>query len=320
MQTPPDPVQQATGGGGLGGIDWGQLMPTMVAPFLDGLLAWLDTALKAAFDGLWNSGANIIGHTDPTWTTHFGPATAVLGDARAAVYGIFLLATVMLALRAIVAAVTGGNVIAAAFDSLLMVSFKLAAFFASLDAMVEAVNAASQAAGTAPIGNLPHMLPSNPLTLLVMIGLAIYFTVRLFIRAGYRIVWLAILTVLAPIGIALEALPFETCQRWSGLWAREWFGWLWGIVPSVACLNIGWQLAGLAGDAAIFLVIGFLQLSYDMYGYMTGGRAGGSLLTAPLMAAAYLVKGAASGGSSHFGSYTSVAAATGSATAEQYGY
>ncbi len=315
-------ADSGSSGGPFGGIDWGQLVPNVVGLFLTSFLAWLDKALRAVFDGLWNSGANLIGHTDPAWTTHFGPAADVLGDARGAVYGIFLLATVLMALRALITAITGASILGSVFDSLLLVSFKLAAFFAVLDTMVDAVNAASQAAGTAPVNNLPGMLPSDPVLLLLMLGVAIYFTIRLFIRGGYRVVWLAILTVLAPVGIALEALPFETCKRWSGLWAQEWFGWLWAIVPSVACLNIGWQLAGRAGNAGIFLIIGFLQLSYDMYGYFTSGRAGGGLLGGAISGGLRLATAATGGGAAVAaqGAYTSVSAATGSAVAEQYGY
>jgi hypothetical protein len=58
-------------------VDWTQLVPQLVGLFFDGIGKWLQDALHHTFDGLWGSGANVVGHTDLGMTFGFGPVVIV---------------------------------------------------------------------------------------------------------------------------------------------------------------------------------------------------------------------------------------------------
>jgi len=291
------------------------------------ILVDLDNVILGAWSKVWNSGANLVGHTDPAWTTHFGPLAAVSGHSHALIYAVLLLALVCILIRSLVVSlgVGGGGALVAIFEDLVVVVAKEAGFFAFLDAMVSAVNAASQVLGWTDAGRMQSLIPDDPILAGVAALVVIFFTVKLFIRGGYRMVWLAILTAFAPAMIALEALPFETCKRWSRMWAQEWLGWLWAQVPSTLALSIGVQLAtSVGGLPGLFLVVGFLQVAYDAYGYMTKGSGGGGLLGGLVAGVTGRVGGAMAGGGAGAGLSAAAASAAGitnnQALADRFGY
>ena len=65
-------------------VDWSQLIPTLVGLFFSALGTYLNDVLHGAFDGLWGSGANVLGQTDLAMTWNFGPVRDQVASIQAA--------------------------------------------------------------------------------------------------------------------------------------------------------------------------------------------------------------------------------------------
>src|SRR5258707_12057778 len=80
-------------------VDWTQLVPQLVGLFFDGIGKYLHDALHAAFDGLWGSGANVVGQTDLAMTWGFGPIHDQVLSVQGAARAVLLFALILLGLR-----------------------------------------------------------------------------------------------------------------------------------------------------------------------------------------------------------------------------
>lgn len=285
-------------------------------------------ALRAAWDGIWNSGANLVGHTDPAWTIDFGPAGMLRHDGLRALYGILFLAIVMLCVRSLVQAFTGGGgVLDAAVEGVGTGLFLVVGYLIYLAPMVAALNRAADAIGRADLGDLlGGGLPADPLTLviLLLLLLVLIFGLRLLIRTAYRMGMLALLSGFGVIALPLRMLPFSFTRRISDVWVQQFHGWLWGQLPSIAALTIGVQMATRSGGVmALIFTIAFCQLAYDVYDICVYGMGGGGSALGMVFSAARTASSLFGGGAGAAAAGTAVSSSTLAVNqhlADRYGY
>jgi hypothetical protein len=330
-------AEPVTGGGGAGGgggdgitinfptIDWQTLVPQLVNYFFDGIGKFLNDALHTTFDGLWSSGANVVGQTDLAVTWGFGPVhdqvVALQGAARA----ILVFALILLGLRGMLASIVPKqpDVLAEFINGVVSATILIAAFPLLIPQVIDLTNQAATAIGKADLSRyVSSGQVSNPLIEGVLFIILLFFALRLLMKAVWRIGFLAVMLPVGMLACALYAVP-QT--RWIlGWWARLWGGMLLAQIPSVMALTIGAQLfARGSGIGAFVYSIAFLQLATDLYSLIPFGSAGyatppfgGVSWSAPAMLGGITrtIGGAAAAGGAAAGAGASVA------VGQSYGY
>ena len=262
----------------LPGVDWATLIPQLVGLFFDAIGKWLNEQLHGAFDGLWSSGANVVGQTDLAMTWGFGPIHDQLVDIQNAARAVLLFALVLLGLKSMLGGLvrSHSDVLGEFVNGVLMSVILVAAFPLLVPQVIGLVNQAATAIGTVDLSR--YIVPSfvtNPIVEAVLFVILLFFAVRLLFKAVWRIGFLA---VLLPVGMAACALYAIPQTRWLlGWWARTWGGMLLAQLPSVLALTIGTQLFahGGGGLGAFVYSIAFLQLATDLYTLIPFGHTGG---------------------------------------------
>jgi hypothetical protein len=181
-------------------VDWSQLIPQLVGLFFDAIGKWLDDALHGAFDGVWSSGANVVGQTDLGMTWGFGPVHDQVASVQTAARAVLLFAVVLLGLKSMLGSLVRshsdvlGEFVSGVLGSVILV----AAFPVLLPEVIGLVNPAATAVGTADLSKyLRTGLTTTPVVQVVLFVILLFFTVRLLIKAAWRIGFLA---VLLPVG------------------------------------------------------------------------------------------------------------------------
>ena len=284
--------QPQPGGGGptfnFPAVDWAQLVPQLVGLFFDAIGTFVMNVLRAAFDGVWASSANVVGQTDLAMTWNFGPihdqVTSVQGAARA----VLLFALVLLGLKSMLGGIVSSHrhTVAEFVNGVLMSVILVAAFPLVIPEVIGLTNAAATAVGKADLSSYvtPNLIP-NPVLQAVLFIILLFFAARLLIKAIWRTGFLAVLLPFGLVACMLYAIP-QT--RWLlTWWARVWGGMLVAQIPSVLALTIGVQMfaRGSGTVGSFFYSIAFLQLAYDLYGLIPFGHTGGGSMIADAGAA-----------------------------------
>jgi hypothetical protein len=258
-------------------VDWAQLIPQLVGYFFEGTGTFLNKALHSAFDGVWGSGANVLGQTDLAMTWGFGPVHEQVLSVQGAARAVLLFALVVLGLRTMLGGIVPRQpeVLAEFINGVLVAVILVAAFPLLVPEIIRLNNVAATAVGTADLSRyLSSVSVNNPMLQVVFFVILLFFAVRLLVKAVWRIGFLA---VFLPVGIAACALWAIPQTRWLlGWWARAWGGMLLAQIPSVMALSIGAQLWAFGGVAGFIYAIAFLQLATDLYTLIPFGSVGSS--------------------------------------------
>ena len=302
--------------------DWSTLIPQLVGYFFDAIGTTLNDTLHHAFDGVWSSGANVVGQTDLSMTWNFGPIHDQVVSVQDSARAVLLFAVILLGLKSMLGGIvrSHSDVLGEFVNGVLASVIMVAAFPVVIPMVIGLVNQAATAVGTADLAHYLTGSPvQDPLVQAVLFIILLFFAVRLLIKAAWRIGFLA---VLLPVGIAACALYAIPQTRWLlGWWSRVWGGMLIAQIPSVMALSIGVQMAAYgSGLGAFVFSIAFLQLATDLYSLIPFGMAaggGGSPWGGLPMQAARMASGVGGG--------TAAAAAAAPAMrsqmlADQYGY
>jgi hypothetical protein len=311
-------------------VDWPTLIPQLVGYFFDGVGKFLDTTLESAFDGLWTSGANVLGQTDLAMTWSFGPVQDQVAGVQTAARAILVFALILLGLRGMLGGIVTRqpNLLAELINGVLLAVILVSAFPLLVPELIRLTNQAASAVGRADLSAyLATGGITSPLLKVVLFIILLFFAVRLLVKAVWRIGFLAVLLPVGMLACALYAVP---SMRWLfGWWGRLWGGMLLAQVPSVMALTIGAQLFARGGGLGGFVYsIAFLQLATDLYSLIPYGRSdpaaapwGG--LSLPLPALLGALTGPAGGGVATAAAVTQGAwsgGATGGSGNHMYGY
>jgi hypothetical protein len=272
-QPAPDP-----GSGGitisLPTVDWANLIPQLVGYFFQAIATYFNDTMHSVFDGMWGSGANVLGQTDLAMTWSFGPVQEQILGLQTAARAILLFALILLGLRGMLSGIIPrqSNMVGEFINGVLFAVILVAGFPLVIPELIRMTNTAATAVGTADLSAyMSSGGANNPLVQAVLFIVLVFFAVRLLIKAVWRIGFLA---VLLPLGMAACALYAIPQMRWMlGWWARLWGGMLLAQIPSVMALTIGAQLfAHGSGLGAFVYSIAFLQLATDLYSLIPLGR------------------------------------------------
>ena len=282
-QTQPTPMPMPTPTPESGGVisinfptvDWANLIPQLVGYFFDAIGKFLTDTLHTAFDGLWGSGANVIGRTDPAMTWDFAPVHDQVLIVQSAARAVLIFALIIVGLRGMLSSIVPRqpNMLAEFVNGMIGATIMVAAFPLVVPQLIEFTNEAATAVGRADLASYMSTAGiSNPLIQGVLFVILLSFAIRLLIRAVWRIGFLA---VLLPVGMAACALYALPQTRWVlSWWARAWGGMLLAQIPSVMALSIGAQLfAHGTGLGAFVYSIAFLQLATDLYSLIPFGTS-----------------------------------------------
>jgi hypothetical protein len=271
---PPD-----DGGGGITinfpTVDWDTLIPQLVDNFFNSVGKSFDTMLHSAFDGLWNSGVNVVGHTDLAMTWNFGPVHDQVLSVQAATRAVLVFALVVLGLRGMLSGIVARqpDVLSDFINGVLTAVILLAAFPLLIPEVIRLTNEAASAVGRVDLSAYVSTGGiSSSLVQVVLFAILLFFVIRLLVKCVWRIGFLA---VLLPVGVLACALYAVSSMRWMlGWWARVWGGMLLAQIPSVMALTIGAQMfAHGSGLAGFVYSIAFLQLATDLYSLVPFGRS-----------------------------------------------
>jgi hypothetical protein len=324
-------MQSADGGGitiNFPTVDWSTLIPQLVGYFFDAIGKFLNDTLRSTFDGIWNSGANVLGHTDMAMTWGFGPVHDQVVGVQSAARVILVFALVFLGLRGMLSSIVPrqGGMLAEFVNGIIAATIMVAAFPLVIPLLIDFTNQAASAVGQA---NLSSYLSvggvSSPIIQGVLLVILLFFAIRLLIKAVWRLGFLAILL---PVGMAACALYAIPATRWMlGWWARIWGGMLLAQIPSVMALTIGAQLfAEGSGLGAFVYSIAFLQLATDLYTLIpfgttgSGGPPWGSLPSRLTAMVGGPAGAAAVGGAAAAGTVAQAATTTAGPVVQTYGY
>jgi hypothetical protein len=276
-------AQAGPGGGGdrpiieFPTVDWSTLVPQLVSYFFDAIGRLLNDTLHSAFDGVWRSGANVLGQTDMSMTWGFGPVAEQVEAVSSAARVVLVFALVVLGLRGMLSSFIPRQpeMLAEFVNGVVAATIMVAAFPLLVPQVVDLTNRAATAVGHFDLsGYLASSSASSPIVQLVMFVILLFFVMRLLIKAVWRIGFLAVLLPIGMFACALYALP-QT--RWMlGWWVRTWGGMLLAQVPSVFALSIGAQLFAHGGIGSFVYSIAFLQLATDLYHLIPFGTTGSS--------------------------------------------
>jgi hypothetical protein len=274
------------GGGGGGGItinfptiDWQTLIPQLVEYFFDGIGKFLNDALHTTFDGLWSSGADVVGQTDLAMTWSFGPVHDQVSAVQSAARVVLVFALVLLGLRGMLSSIVPRqpDMLAEFINGVLGATIMIAAFPVVIPQIIDLANQAATAIGKTDLsGYVSNSEVSNPLIQGVLFIILLFFALRLLMKAIWRIGFLAVMLPVGMLACALYAIPQ---MRWFlGWWVKVWGGMLLAQIPSVLALSIGAQLfARGSGMGAFVYSIAFLQLATDLYTLIPFGSAGAAV-------------------------------------------
>src|SRR5579859_67229 len=276
-------------------VDWASLIPQLVGYFFQGLGTYVNDTMHSVFDGLWGSGANVLGQTDLGMTWGFGPVQDQILGLQGAARAVLLFALILLGARGMLAGIVPRqpSMMVEFINGVLGAVIMVAAFPVLIPEVIGLTNAAATAVGRADLSTyMSSGGANNPLVQAALFVLLVFFAIRLLIKAVWRIGFLA---VLLPVGMAACALYAIPQTRWLlGWWARLWGGMLLAQIPSVMALTIGAQLfAHGSGIGAFVYSIAFLQLATDLYGVIPFGRIDSS--SPPWGALPYRVSGMVGG-------------------------
>jgi len=275
------PVFAQAGPGGGGGqpiiqfptVDWSTLIPQLVNYFFDAIARLVNDTLHSAFDGVWSSGANVVGQTDMAMTWGFGPVGEQVQAIQSAAKVVLVFALIVLGLRGMLSSIMPRQpeMLAEFINGVVASVIMVTAFPLLVPQVIDFTNQAANAVGRANLsGYLSTGSGGSPVIQAVLFVILLLFALRLLVKAVWRIGFLA---VLLPVGIfacALYALPQA---RWIlGWWVRVWGGMLLAQIPSVFALSIGSQLFAHGGGLGAFVYsIAFLQLATDLYSLIPFG-------------------------------------------------
>jgi hypothetical protein len=259
--------------------DWTTLVPNLVGLFFDAVGQWLQKTEHAALDGIWGSGANVIGHTPLEMTWDFGPVHGQLIDVQSGARAVLLFALILLGTKTMLGGIvrSHSDAISEFVNSVLGSVILVAAFPLVIPMLIGLVNqAAAAVAGGASLSSYVSVAgsSSDPIITAILFLILAFFAIRLLIKAVWRIGFLA---VLLPVGVAACALYAIPQTRWLlSWWARVWGGMLAAQIPSAFALAIGLGLfAGGGGGLGPFVYsIAFLQLATDLYSLIPFGSVG----------------------------------------------
>ena len=259
-------------------VDWANLIPQLVGYFFDAIGKFLTDTLHTAFDGLWGSGANVIGRTDLAMTWGFAPVHDQVLVIQSAARAVLILALIVLGLRGMLASIIPRqpSMLAEFINGVVAAVILVAAFPLLVPQVINFTNEAANAVGGANLGQYVSTVGvGSPLIQVLLFAVLLFFGVRLLIKAVWRVGFLAVLLPVGMFACAMYALP-QT--RWLlGWWVRTWGGMLLAQIPSVLALSIGAQLFARGGGIGAFVYsIAFLQLATDLYSLIPFGGIGGS--------------------------------------------
>lgn len=279
-------AQTADGSGGGVNIalptpDWTSLVPNLVDLFFSSAGEWLNRTEHAALDGLWGSGANVVGHTPLEQTWSFGPVTGQIGDIQTACRAILLFAVVLLGVKSMLSGIVASHsdLVGEFVNGILGAVILVAGFPLVIPMLIDLTNQATRAvAGGATLSSYVSVSGgvSDPIVSGILFLILAFFAIRLLVKTVWRIGFLA---VLLPVGLAACALYAIPQTRWLlGWWARIWGGMLAAQIPSVFALAIGLGLfagGGGGGLGPFVYSIAFLQLATDLYQLIPFSSLGG---------------------------------------------
>lgn len=118
----------------------------------------------------------------------------------------------------------------------------------------------------------PDINTGNAMITFVLLLLWVILALRLAIVMGKRVVWLAVLYVLAPPAFACWV---HQKSAWiTSTWAKLWVGWLVGQLIVVIVLVVGVTMAGLGGPGGYLLSIASLLVAYDAVHILAPSQGG----------------------------------------------
>ncbi len=118
----------------------------------------------------------------------------------------------------------------------------------------------------------PDINTGNAVITFVLLLVWGFLALRLAIVMGKRLVWLAILYVLAPPAIACWVHPKSA---WiTSTWAKLWVGWLVGQLIVVIVLVAGVTMAALGGPGGYLLSVASLLVAYDAVHILAPSQGG----------------------------------------------
>ncbi len=275
-------AQVGPGGGGdrpiieLPTVDWSTLVPQLVNYFFDAIGRLLTDTLHTTFDGLWGSGANVIGQTDMALTWGFGPVGEQVQAVQSAARVVLVFGLIVLGLRGMLSSIIPrqADMLAEFINGVVAATIMVAAFPLLVPQLIDFTNQAANAVGHADLSRyLSTGTVSSPVVQMVLFVILLFFALRLLIKAVWRIGFLAVLLPVGILACALYALPQA---RWIlSWWVRAWGAMLLAQIPSVFALSIGTQLFAHGGGVGAFVYsIAFLQLASDVYSLIPFGTSG----------------------------------------------
>jgi hypothetical protein len=331
-------AQAVPGGGGdqpiieLPTVDWSTLVPQLVNYFFDAIGRFTNDTLHSAFDGVWGSGANVVGRTDLAMTWGFGPVGEQVQAVQSTARVVLVFGLIVLGLRGMLSSILPRqpDMLSEFINGVVAAVIMVAAFPLLVPQLIDFTNQAAEAVGRADVSAYVSAGGvGSPVVQAVLLVILLFFALRLLVKAVWRIGFLAVLLPVGMLACALYALP-QT--RWIlGWWARVWGGMLLAQIPSVFALSIGAQLFARGGGLGAFVFsIAFLQLATDLYNLIPFGVAGSDGPPWALAWPAHVVLGNGRGTMTSFGGVAGgmavaagsvlAGAASGGAGGPMYGY
>jgi hypothetical protein len=253
--------------------NWQELIPELVGYFFEGLGTFLNELLHETFDGVWGSGANVIGQTPLDMTWAFGPVADQVASVQGAARAVFLFAVVLLGLKSMLGGIVRRDAdwLSEATHGLLVAILAVTGFSIFVPEVIRLANAAATAVGTADLAPyLSSGTGTNPIVQAVLFVILLFFAGRLLVKAVWRVVFLAVLLPVGMVAAAMYAIP---ATRWLlAWWLRIWGGMLLAQIPSVFALSIGSQLFAFGGVLGFLYAIACLQLATDLYSLIPFGH------------------------------------------------
>jgi hypothetical protein len=257
-------------------VDWSELVPQLVNYFFEAIGRLLNDTLHSTFDGMWGSGANVLGQTDLAMTWGFGPVGEQVQAVQSAARVVLVFALIVVGLRGMLSSIIPRqpDMLAEFINGVVAAAIMVAAFPLLVPQVINFTNQAASAVGRTDLSRyLSTGDVSSPIIQPVLFVILLLFALRLLIKAVWRIGFLAVLLPVGMFACALYALPQA---RWIlGWWVRVWGGTLLAQIPSVFALSIGAQLFAHGGGLGAFVYsIAFLQLATDLYSLIPFGSTG----------------------------------------------
>jgi hypothetical protein len=244
-------------------IDLVAIIPTLVLPFITALAQAIANALVSLWNGLINSGINVLTRTAPEWTYANADIVGLVNDLQNGINGITALSVVIVGIGLIGRELWGFSWGPVEAFAKIAIAVALATSVLRLCAWsIDLVDAINSGLGGVSLAAPPQLLVSGSvLDTLVSALLLIPWVVcglLLWLFMAERLGMLALLLVIAPVVVQAWGIPQA---RWVTVqWARDFFGWLIAQPLALVCLKLAAVEAGLFGGGSTSVLFGIAML------------------------------------------------------------